>query len=221
MELLQAPEKGLWRIGRSPDPFEIRDAPSDPREGNRFDSLIPGDFGVLYFGTTLSVCYGETLAPFRPATYLMDLLRDEWSRNNWMDVGCIPAAWRERRLAVRVRFSADSLFVDMESPVTHRTLMQELAGPLARLGCDEVDVSVVRGHDRRVTRLLGYWVASQVDEHNRPAFAGIRYLSRLDTTWECWAVFSDAPWEEQERRPILKTDTELQEVARHYGLTIH
>lgn len=36
-------------------------------------------------------------------------------------------------------------------------------------------------------------------------FAGIRYLSRLSTEWECWALFENVALAEQERRPIRRT----------------
>ena len=50
------------------DPFETRpplspDELDDPSVGNRFDSPL-GNYSVLYFGTSLEVCFGETLAAF-------------------------------------------------------------------------------------------------------------------------------------------------------------
>jgi hypothetical protein len=52
-------------------------------------------------------------------------------------------------------------------------------------------------------------------------FAGIRYLSRLDTEWECWAVFDDAGLVEVEREPITRQHPELLSIARAYKLTVH
>lgn len=52
-------------------------------------------------------------------------------------------------------------------------------------------------------------------------YAGVRYLSRLNTAWECWAVFSDVSLTEVERRPVLLDMDELQQVAKLYDLRLH
>ena len=51
-------------------------------------------------------------------------------------------------------------------------------------------------------------------------FAGVRYLSRLDDAWECWAVFEDVDIVELNRQPILREDPELLRVANYYGLRV-
>jgi hypothetical protein len=96
----------VWRIGRGPDPLEIRDAlpPEDldrPGVGNRFDSPL-GDYEVLYFSSSLEGCFGETLARFRPDLEVMELIKDEWQERGFMEVGGVPAEWRYKRLAVNV-----------------------------------------------------------------------------------------------------------------------
>ena len=55
-------------------------------------------------------------------------------------------------------------------------------------------------------------------------FAGIRYLSRLNAEWECWAVFDDR-MRHVAGCPGLPTsiprdDADLIEVARQFNLTI-
>jgi hypothetical protein len=50
--------------------------------------------------------------------------------------------------------------------------------------------------------------------------AGIRYLSRLNTDWECWAVFDHVTIEELTRRPILRSDESLARIARLYQLVV-
>jgi hypothetical protein len=82
-------------------------------------------------------------------------------------------------------------------------------------------VATVRGGDRRITRLIGQWAYEQADDEGRPRFAGIRYLSRLNTRWECWGVFDDVSIEEMTRRPILATDPALRSVCKTYSLTPH
>jgi hypothetical protein len=51
-------------------------------------------------------------------------------------------------------------------------------------------------------------------------FAGIRYLSRLSSDWECWALFEDVALNEQERRPIPRDEEALSRIAGLYGLTV-
>ena len=144
-----------------------------------------------------------------------------------MPGGEIPRDWRQRRTAVRVRFPANPTefpagiqFVDVESLATRQALRSELADMLVYYGCEDLDVATVRGGDRRVTRWISQWVHDQVDETGRPYYAGIRYLSRLDSSWECWALFEDVVVTEVEHRSILRTDQALRRVARRYSLEV-
>ncbi len=53
---------------------------------------------------------------------------------------------------------------------------------------------------------------------DEPRYAGIRYVSRLGSQWECWAVFEDdeRDFEVIERLPINKDMSELQEVQSSF-----
>jgi hypothetical protein len=181
---------------------------------------------VLYFGTTLEVCFGETLARYRPDVELLAEIQEEWRERGFMPPGEVPADWRQRRLAVRVRFPeslrfpAGIKFVDVESAETREVLRKEMADILAYLGYDDLDVATVRGQDRRVTRWISRWAFDQHDEVGNPIYAGVRYLSRLDSAWECWATFDDVELEEVSRHSILPTDDNLRRVAKRYGLRI-
>lgn len=225
MRIVAPPRTGVWRVGRGDDPLAA--PPPDPmplddsRAGNRFDSML-GDYGVVYFGTTLEVCYGETLSRFRPDPLLV-FIEDEWHKLGFMERGAVPADWRSRRTAVRARVGATGRFLDVEDHETREWLLSHANfGAVVRMwGHRDLDVSVIRGPDRRVTRLISQFVYSMVDQHDEPVFDGIRYLSRTNTDWECWAAFDRAPIEECERLPILATDEVLQQVAKGYGLTIH
>jgi hypothetical protein len=224
-KVVEAPEPGLWRIGRTPNPLRFGD-PLDPdlldsrSAGNRFDSPTQ-DYRVCYFATTLDGCFGETLARFRPSPALSEIAQEA----GFMASGEVPADWRHRRLAVRVApLPSDRLpavrFLDVEATHTRAVLRAELGDLLAYYGYTDLDVPTVRGADRRVTRWIGRWAYQQRDDEDRPVFAGIRYLSRLSSDWECWALFEDVLLEEQERRPILRDDEALSRVAELYGLTV-
>jgi len=230
VQVVDAPPDGVWRVGRSPDPLALSSplSPSDldqPVTGNRFDSPT-GAYRALYFATQLEGCYGETLARFRPDTKLVELLKDEWEQRGWMNLGDVPAAWRQRRIAVNVRFVSSGRFahgvrfLDVEALRTRETLKIELADLLAYWGHNDLDVATVRGADRRVTRLIGQWAYDQSDERGRPLYAGVRYASRLDSDWECWAVFEDVELEETTRHSVLSTDAELLKIADLYGLKV-
>ncbi len=231
IEAVAAPDEGVWRIGRGPDPLasatplpaSLLDAPNT---GNRFDSPL-GVYGVTYFSTTLAGCFGETLARFRPDPKMLKLVQKEWTDLGFMKVGDVPADWRQRRIAVHVAFPAQDRFahgvqfLDVEALESREVLRDELAPMLAFYGLGDLDVPTVRGGDRRITRWIGQWAYEQVTNGGAPRFAGIRYLSRLNTDWECWAVFDDVPMVELSRRPILPSDEALLSVAKGYRLTPH
>jgi hypothetical protein len=142
-----------------------------------------------------------------------------------MSLGDVPADWRHRRLAARViPVPSPKLpairFLDVEAAETRAVLREDLGELLAYYGYTDLDVPTVRGGDRRITRWIGRWAYEQRDDDDLPIYAGIRYLSRLSTEWECWVVYDDVTLEEQERRPILRNDEALSHVATLYGLTI-
>ena len=218
-----APER-VWRIGRGSEPLTVRRCEplvgTSPHCGNRFDSSS-GDYDVLYFGTTLDACFGETLARLRPSLDVIALVREEWEQRNFMAVGAVPADWRTRRTAVAVTFGADAPpFVDIDHPDTHTFLRRELALGLSALGYQDLDIAVMRGSDRRVTQLVSEWVYRQVDESGARRYAGIRYLSRICSGWECWAVLGDVDLEPVETKPITLDMPELMRAAAQFELQV-
>jgi hypothetical protein len=221
-EEVYAPSDGLWRVGRGSSPH-LPYRPADGQVGpNRFDSQ-DGTFTVLYFATSLDGCFGETLARFRPDPVLKFLLREEWRTNRFMEVGAVPADWRHRRTAVRVMEADPPLpFLDLDSVHTLQFLMDELALGLASLGVHDLDTSVVRSGDRRVTRLVSSWAHNVTDpETGEPHYAGLRYISRLNSEWECWAVFDRVHLAPLEVVPITPEMPSLQRVADIFGLRVH
>ncbi|HEY1457869.1 MAG TPA: RES domain-containing protein [Solirubrobacteraceae bacterium] len=231
---MAAPKDGVWRVGREPDLLSASWSSKSselgkPNTGNRFDSPT-GEYGVRYFATTLDACYGETLARFRADEKLVKVIEEEWSELGFMRVGDIPADWRQRRGSVRVRFPesgantafpAGVRFLDIESVQTREALLPDFEPLLKFYGYTDLDVAVVRGHDRRITRYISQWTYEQRDEDDRPLYAGIRYLSRLNSDWECWAVFDHVGIEELARHPILREDEALKRIAKLYRLTVH
>lgn len=157
----------------------------------------------------------------RPDPRLVALVRDDWADLEYMTPSAVPADWRTKRLAVQARVMQPTLFLDVEDPRTHRLLEPAMAGLLIRVGQPDLDIAAVRGGDRRLTRWISHWAWSQVDPSGRPRYAGIRYLSRLNSEWECWAVFDHVRLHEIQRRPILRSMPELRATATHFGLVVH
>jgi len=187
--VVTAPETGLWRIARGANPLAVPVGGPGPARANRFDPLTM-DYGVLYFGSDLEACFGETLARFRPSLSMLSLVKEEWEGLGFMALGSIAADWRQRRSAVHVRLPRDLVFLDVESPVTHQFLRKKLALGLSTLGLSDLDVPAVRGADRRVTQMISEWAYMETDG-DRPRYGGIRYESRIRSGWECWALFDD------------------------------
>jgi len=212
-------------VGRTPDPISFPDPPRAddldyPRAGNRFDSPTE-NFGVCYFASDLKACFGETLSRFRPNPALAAAAEED----DFMQVGEVPADWRNQRIAVQATFvPTETLpqirFLDVEALATRRHLEHELAPLLAYYGYTELDVPTVRGGDRRITRWIGKWAFEQRDARGVPSFAGIRYLSRLNTEWECWAVFHDVETKELSRQPIEREHPDLTAIARSFGIRV-
>lgn len=220
--VVSPPRSGLWRVGRGENPLALppKSLEATSSGGNRFDPLTL-DYGVLYFGTDLEVCFGETLARFRPSLKLLALVEAEWQDLGFMSIGVVAADWRQRRSAVHVRLTHELRFLDVESPVTHQYLRTELALGLSAIGLDDLDVAAVRGPDRRVTRLISEW-AYMAGEDSHPRYAGIRYESRIMSGWECWALFDDEDLEFEvlETLPITPELPALVSVSHLFNLQI-
>jgi hypothetical protein len=171
--------------------------------------------------TTLDGCFGETLSRFRPDPGLRTIADEE----GFMALGEVPADWRHRRLAVRITPApTDAMptirFLDVEAAATRSILRDELGKLLAFYGYSDLDVPTIRGGDRRITRWIGRWAYEQRDAQGRMKFAGVRYMSRLSSEWECWALFENVALDEQERRPIPRDDAALLRIADLYSLTV-
>jgi hypothetical protein len=220
LAICRAPAGGLWRVGKAVAPLRAsRTTPevqASARQGNRFDTA---DFGVVYMGSTLDACFGETLARYRPKPSLADLVREDWQ--GFMGPGQVAAEWREKRATVHITPAPNAMFVDIEALQTREYLRKALALGLSALGYEDLDVPVVRGADRRVTRLIAQWTYQQVDESEQPRYAGIRYLSRLNTDWECWALFEDMLTGSPRVESIPANQPNLMAVASGFGIHVH
>ena len=94
-----------------------------------------------------------------------------------------------------------------------------MAGELADLGIETLDVGNVRGANRLITRAASSW-AYWAQDADGPTYSGIRYMSRVLPDEECWAVFQETPIVEVSRRAIEINDPDLKAIADMWGLRI-
>lgn len=182
-------------------------------QGGRFD-VVGG--GVLYCATTKTGAYKEVLAQFRPSAKTYRIAEGE----SLMVQGSMPRSWRDARALAEFSLEDPLPFVDVESDATLTHLTAAMAEQLEELGVQALDVSVVRGPNRLLTRAIAKWVYTRVDEEGMPLYSGIRFLSRFQSH-ECWAVFNGNVIGTVRTEPILLQDTDLANVTREFGITMH
>ena len=209
----------VWRVALIPSGQRYSEiAPDDallPDAGNRFD--VPGG-GVLYCATTPRGSYLETLAGKRVSAKMAALVRDD--PTGFMPPNSVPASWRDERRLFRIGTANPALFIDLEDLETRQYILGQIGEQLEPLGVETLDVPDVRGMNRLLTREIARWAYSSLDEEGLYEYSGIRYVSKLDTE-ECWAIFAGTDTFIDEQSSIEKTDPNLMEVARLFGLTIH
>lgn len=209
----------LCRVARAESPFHWSEisAEDSPRKhvGNRFD--VPGH-GVMYFASDLEGAYAETLARFRPSPKIRKYVAEQ--DPHFMMVGGVPRDWRDKRTIAEAVLRDPLPFLDVESAHTHEVLSSAMAAELVELGEGVIDVASVRGRNRLLTRAIASWAFEQRDAAGHPVYGGLRYLSRVDTRFECWAVFEGAEFRETKTSPIDPQATELVSTAELYQLRI-
>lgn len=215
----------LWRVGRSDQPLRASRLESGENPilgGNRFDSP-KAKYGVIYLASSLDACFGETLARYRPTAEMLGIVKEEWQERGFMVAGSVPQDWRHRRIAAQVKVFDDRPFVDVEDSATHDVLTAVLAKELAGLKVERLDIPTVRGCDRRVTRVISDWIWRQADGKGNRVYAGIRYLSKIDDNWECWAAFDDTELSDPPLQflPILQDMDSYLKIAKKYKLIAH
>lgn len=185
--LVHPPPRPLFRVGRKSGPLEpSRIAAADAlasKAGNRFD-VIGG--GVIYCGTTVKICFAETIGRFRPSAKIRAVMEDE--DPGFVVCGGVPQDWRDQRTIVDVNLADPLPFIDIDDPTTHEYLNAAMASELASLGVTTLDVGNVRGPNRLITRAASSW-AYWAENADGPKYSGIRYMSRVLPNEECWAAY--------------------------------
>ena len=244
MVAVPPPTTEIYRVGRRPgDPFAPPPweyAGQDGTFGNRFDDpgprpphLLTERFRVIYCASSPEGAFGETLAPLRPKLSLLSRLRaidddEPFARlvEGLIDPehptrGIVSADWQSRRQLGRTTLDSSLRFVDLTTAETLQHLRSVLAPVAARHGLVDVDLSAIGGPHREVTQACARYMDEQRDNFGQPRFAGLRYLSRLDAGWECWAIFHDRMLHKPGfPEPILADNQHLLAVARLLELSV-
>ena len=197
---VKPPAAGLWRVGRLPDPVDVPPTPAPIvnadvplLETNRWDDA-QGQFSTLYCGTTPEACFAETLAPFRPTDVVSRInafMTEEADEGTDFDLvsGTVPADYIHHRALAHFTVPVHRNFIDIDDAKTHAALNASIPHVPRDYGLQGFDRGVAMTQDRRITRRIArhYYDLSQAHDHH--AFCGIRYESRLDAQYECWALF--------------------------------
>lgn len=212
------PPEELFRVARSRGLLDFSTiSPVDAslaKAGNRFD-VVGG--GVLYAGSTVEACYAETLARFRPTPKIRALLKDE---EGFMVAGGVPQDWRLQRAIATLALDDPLPFLDVEAPETQEYLSSALASELVALGYDDpLDLAAICNQDRRLSRAIASFAYTAVEDDGSPLYSGIRYISRIATDWECWAIFQDTSVRLVGQSSIELHDPDLRKIAKLWDLS--
>ncbi|MGW7313125.1 RES domain-containing protein [Streptomyces sp. NPDC054854] len=219
VSLIQAPERGIWRLGKANEPLKydtISREDASSRGGNRW-SLV--SYGTLYCATDQEGCYAEALAPFRVHPTTLRDAAEDWKGPSYMLPGQLPRDWSTRHTLVRLQPVKEARFLDVDDEETLEALSRELHHELAALGVPRLTTADIQGFNRLVTRQISAWAITQrtgPSEQER-RIHGIAYRSRFGLR-QCWAVFSDVELRQVESSLVFPEAEALREVADEYGL---
>jgi hypothetical protein len=103
----------------------------------------------------------------------------------------VPSDWRLSRRLGMTYLDPALHFVDIAAPETFHDLRQVLAPVAVSQGIEDIDLSAISGPQRRFTQECSRYIYELHGPSGESSYAGIRYVSRLNPHWECWAIFED------------------------------
>jgi hypothetical protein len=228
-----------WELSGEDGTFGDRFDDPGGRPGRRPLAPIERRFRVIYCATDPVGAFGETIARVRPQlAEIPGLAEIEHDPGNpeavdaylhgmrdpqFPDRGILPASWRLDRQLYNTELDPSLVFVDICAPESIEILRRQLAPVTSRLGLTDVDFSTVIGPMRVFTQECARYVYEQLDQNGRSLYAGLRYESRLNPDWDCWAICHDRMvGRHQSGLPetITADHPALHEVAAQFRLSI-
>ncbi len=204
---------------------------------NRFDDPQE-EFRVVYCASDRQATFGETLARLRRSPKLIALMEDVDDDEESIDEaieglldpgdtgrGVIPADWRFKRRIGTTRLNPSLQFADITDGDSIEHLRIAFAQDIVDLKLSDLDASTLLSTSREITQRCSRYIYEQCDNNGMPRFAGIRYPSRLNLQWICWAIFDDRiahdpDFNEFHDTTITTTDPDLLEVLRTMDLSL-
>jgi hypothetical protein len=212
-------------------------AGAERRFGGRYDdpagTAIPENyrFRAIYCGTSRAAALGEVIAgkglrPDLKTVVKLQEIETDSPANPGLLKFYISEEWRSARWLETAKLDESLRFADMEASETLGIL--RLVPHLARKAQELTNEGKLADFGRSalygphtLTQHLARYIYEQVDIDNRPMYAGIHYASRLNATWECWAIF-DSRIRREIGFPetILHDNSGLREVSGVFKLPI-
>jgi hypothetical protein len=214
----------VYRLGREPDPWEWPDwsyAIPDGTFGNRFDDP-EGQYRVLHASAERETTFRECLARFRPdpAIVAAEIAENDDDENSprTLPAGRIALTWLQNRRIGTGRLIGE--FCDNGHSASIAHLRHALAAQLPDFGLDDLDAGDIRLRaPRGFTQQISRYIFEQTD-HGQPAYAGIRYGSRLGDELTNWAIFEPNVPVDCVQEEIEPDDPDLVQVLEDYGLAL-
>lgn len=181
---------------------------------HRFDDPLH-QYRTLYCAEEKLTCLREVLAPLRPD--IVSVMEASARLGpGWAPAALLTMAWRRQHaLAAGQVELGNGELVDLDDVQTRNELEYQVALQMNRAKPDHLDIPVVRGADRELTRKISRFVYEQ-------GFAGIVFGSAIDNK-KCAALFEGRarliPAEETVI-PLSGSVPELLTVCAEFGLAL-
>lgn len=227
------PSVPVYRISvAGADPFGP--PPWERVGGNRYDDPEQ-DFRIVYCASKRAGAFGESLARYRHSLTLLARLQTVADSEESFDDataelvaasdeqrGVVPFDWRFTRQLGSTLLDPALIFADITEAETLSYLRAAIAPIAVRLHLSDFDLSTVLGPKRGITQACARHIRDLRDAAGGSRFAGIRYPSRLNQDWICWAVFEDRLKHTLQNieTPISIDDAGFREAARVLDLSV-
>ena len=131
------------------------------------------------------------------------------------DAGTVTLDWQQRHATQTLYLAPDQRWLDVREMETVQVLRGVFAELLAAMDLPDLDNSIIRSVNRRLTQAIARWAYER-------GYAGVAYRSRYNDACDVWALFegraqftgADVPV------PIRRDDPDLEEAARLLRLSI-